>query len=101
MDNVENVENVEGGQLSRKQIGYIAAAVGLLLLIVSAFAEPLGIGAGGDKFGWKQIAGTVAGALVLLVGLWLAFTSPAPATAEPGEAAGTEAPPAAEEADRH
>lgn len=56
--------------MSQKTLGYIAIVVGVVLLVVSVFADTLGIGSGGG-FGWKQIAGTVAGIVIALVGGWL------------------------------
>lgn len=62
----------EPSKLTPRQIGLIVAAVSALVLLVSAFAEPLGIGAG-HGWGWKQYAGTAAGAVGLLVGLAIAY----------------------------
>jgi hypothetical protein len=36
--------------------------VGLVLLVVSLFADQLGLGASGSGFGWKQLLGTIVGA---------------------------------------
>jgi peptidoglycan/LPS O-acetylase OafA/YrhL len=44
------------------------AAAGLVLLVLAAFADPLGIG-GDDAFGWEQALGTALGAVALIAGL--------------------------------
>jgi len=56
--------------MDRRLIGGIAAAAGALLLVLSALAEPLGIG-NGDGFGLKQIAGVIVGAAAVGLGLLL------------------------------
>ena len=60
------------GPFSRKQLGYIVAAGGALIALVCLLAEPLGIGSGGGIH-VRQIIGAVVGAVILLIGLWLAF----------------------------
>jgi hypothetical protein len=57
--------------MSQKNLGYILIVVGVVILLVSVFADTLGIGSSAS-FGWKQIAGTVIGVLVALAGGWLA-----------------------------
>ncbi len=42
--------------------------IGALLLLVSFFADTLGIGAVGSGFGWKQLIGTTLGAGLCLGG---------------------------------
>jgi hypothetical protein len=59
--------------MDRRWKGYALAAVGALLVVVSALADPLGIGEGGG-FGWKQTVGVVVGALLFVVGGWLAYS---------------------------
>jgi hypothetical protein len=39
-----------------------------MLLVLAAFADPLGIG-GDDAFGWEQALGTALGAVALIAGL--------------------------------
>jgi hypothetical protein len=36
--------------------------IGALLMVVSLFADALGLGAAGSDFGWKQLIGTMFGA---------------------------------------
>jgi len=42
---------------------------GALLLVISLFADALGLGAAGGDFGWKQVIGTLLGAGICLGGL--------------------------------
>jgi len=55
---------------ARKIIGTIVLVVGIVLLIVSATADIIGIG-GNPTFGYAQITGVVAGAVVAIVGFVL------------------------------
>ena len=54
---------------AKKIAGIILLVVGIVILAISLFAYPLGLG--GPAFGPKQIAGTVVGAIVIVVGLAL------------------------------
>jgi len=45
---------------------------GIVILLASLLADPIGIGGSASNFGRFQIAGTVAGAIVTLLGLILA-----------------------------
>lgn len=45
---------------------------GIIILLVSLLADPVGIGSSSSTFGSLQMAGTVAGAIVTLLGLMLA-----------------------------
>jgi uncharacterized membrane protein len=62
--------------MSKKTIGIILIVLGVILAVVSAFADRLGIGSGG--FGTKQLIGTAIGIIVTLVGVWLALSKPNP-----------------------
>jgi len=53
----------------KKTIGIVLLVVGIVILLVSLLAYPLGLG--GPAFGPKQISGTIAGAIVTVVGLVL------------------------------
>jgi hypothetical protein len=55
---------------NRKTIGLALLVSGLILLIASAGADIVGLGASGN-FGWKQITGTIAGIAVAVVGFVL------------------------------
>ena len=58
--------------MERKRVGGIVLAVGVVLLVISALAEPVGLGSG-DGFGLTQAAGIIVGAALALVGLALMF----------------------------
>ena len=58
----------------RRAIGIALAALGLVLIILSAFADSFRFGTGG--FGWKQITGLVVGAVALAAGGALAARAP-------------------------
>jgi hypothetical protein len=58
--------------MERTLVGGIYTAVGLVLLVVSALADSIGVG-DGDGFGLKQAAGVIGGAIVVLVGLSLLY----------------------------
>jgi hypothetical protein len=59
--------------MSNKTIGIALLVLGLVIVVVSAAADPLGLGGGNVVFGPQQIIGTVAGAIVAIVGLILAL----------------------------
>ena len=49
--------------------GHLIAGIGVLLALISLFADPLGIGAE-PGFGYKQWAGLIAGIVLAGVGIW-------------------------------
>ncbi len=49
---------------------WILIGVGVLLVLISALADSLGLGRS-PGFGWRQTLGVVVGALVILGGLYL------------------------------
>lgn len=53
---------------NRRLLGIVLLAVGVILLLVSLLADTIGIG-GSSTFGYKQILGAVAGAVVAVAGL--------------------------------
>lgn len=57
--------------MGKKTIGIVLLVVGIAILVVSVAADPLGLGGGNTAFGPQQIAGTVAGAILIVVGLVL------------------------------
>lgn len=61
--------------MSRRVVGLIVAAGGLVLLFISAAADVIGIsgGSSADMFGNRQIIGTVVGAVAIAAGLLIAF----------------------------
>lgn len=54
--------------MSSKRVGLVVALVGLIVLVVAAAADPLGVG-GAAGFGWKQILGVVVGAVLAAIGV--------------------------------
>lgn len=52
--------------------GVLVATAGLAILLVSALADPIGIG-GDPGFGWKQMIGVGVGVVVAIGGAWLAM----------------------------
>ena len=56
--------------MTRRRGGALLVAVGAIVLIVSALADPIGIG-GGGSFGWKQTTGVIVGAVLIGVGGFL------------------------------
>jgi len=64
--------------MSSRKSGLILSAVGLVGVLVSTMAEPLGLGRD-NGFGPRQWTGTIVGALLLLAGMLM--TAKAPRTA--------------------
>jgi hypothetical protein len=54
----------------RKRLGSLLIGVGIVLLLVSVFADPLGIG-GYPGFGTKQVIGTILGIVIVVIGMFL------------------------------
>lgn len=54
--------------MSPKTTGSIVAAVGVIILLVSALADVFSLGTDPDTFGWLQIVGVVVGAVVIAAG---------------------------------
>jgi hypothetical protein len=54
----------------KKGLGSLLIGVGIVLLLVSVFADPLGIG-GYPGFGTKQVIGTILGIVIGVMGLFL------------------------------
>ena len=57
---------------NKKTIGILMIVIGIALLIISLLADTLGLG-GAAGFGWKQILGSVVGAIAVVAGLILAI----------------------------
>ncbi len=51
-------------------LGRVVIGVGLLLLLIALFADPLGLGRS-PGVGWKQTLGAVVGVLVVVAGAYL------------------------------
>ena len=50
------------------RLGWLLVLVGGAVVVLSLLADPIGLGSGDSAFGWKQVTGTVVGAIVLAVG---------------------------------
>ena len=58
--------------MSQSTLGFVVAAIGVIVVVVSVLADPLGIGSS-DTFGWRQIAGVVIGATIAVGGIVMAM----------------------------
>ena len=56
-----------------KALGILVLAVGLVMLLGSALADIIGVGASPIVFGYKQIAGAVVGAALAIIGAFLSW----------------------------
>lgn len=65
--------------MSRRSLGFVVTAVGVIVVVVAAFADPIGIGGAEDTFGWKQTIGIVLGAVLVVLGIILAVRGEKPA----------------------
>ena len=54
--------------MSKKTVGVALLVVGVLLFLISAAADPLGIG-GSPGIGMKQVAGIVVGVVLAAIGM--------------------------------
>ena len=54
--------------MSKKTVGVTLLVVGVLLFLISAAADPLGIG-GSPGIGIKQVAGIVVGVVLAAIGM--------------------------------
>jgi len=58
-----------------KFAGIVLLIIGILVLLVSASADILGLGASPGEFGYRQMAGVVVGGIGTVVGLVLYWWS--------------------------
>ena len=58
--------------MSKMNIGIVLIVVGMIGLVVSLVADLVGIGSY-PGYNWAQIAGTVVGGIMVLIGGWLAL----------------------------
>ena len=56
--------------MDRPMLARVVIGVGVLLVLIALFADPLGLGRS-PGFGWRQGLGVIIGALVMLAGLYL------------------------------
>lgn len=57
-----------GGGMQGKTVGTIVLVVGVLILLVAAAADSIGLG-GAPGFGWKQMVGVAVGVALAGVGI--------------------------------
>jgi hypothetical protein len=58
--------------MEERPLGIVVFLIGAIGALISAFADPLGIGTE-DVFGWLQITGVIVGAVIALIGLAMAM----------------------------
>jgi len=51
-----------------KAVGIVLLVIGIAILVLSLIADPIGIGHGNARFGYKQILGVIVGAIVTVGG---------------------------------
>ena len=56
--------------MKNRAFAWILIAVGVVLVLLSGFANPLGLGEY-PGFGWKKALGVIIGALVIVAGIFL------------------------------
>lgn len=61
--------------MSKRTIGFVLIALGVVIVVVSLAADVIGIG-NVLGFGWKQQLGTAIGVIMAIVGVWLALSKP-------------------------
>jgi uncharacterized membrane protein YidH (DUF202 family) len=60
--------------VTRRQIGMIVGAIGVVILVLSLAADAIGLsGPGSEGIGTRQVIGIVVGAVLTLVGAAMAF----------------------------
>ena len=63
--------------MSRITFGFGVIAIGVIILVVSVLADPIGIGSE-DTFGWRQIVGVIVGASIAAIGIVMAWRAQNP-----------------------
>lgn len=57
--------------MDRTLVGGIVIAAGVMLVLLAALADPIGIGIGESGFGWEEAFGVIVGAVAIVAGLTL------------------------------
>jgi uncharacterized membrane protein YgaE (UPF0421/DUF939 family) len=61
--------------MSKKTIGYLLIALGVVIAVVSLAADVIGIGHK-PGIGWQQLLGTAIGVIIAIIGVWQAQSKP-------------------------
>ena len=61
--------------MSKRTIGILLIVIGVILSMVSLFADVIGIGTYPGTH-WAQILGTLIGVILSISGVWLALSNP-------------------------
>ena len=61
--------------MSKRTIGYVLIVLGVILALVSLFADAIGIGTY-PGMNWAQILGALVGIFLAIVGVWLGLSNP-------------------------
>jgi len=56
--------------MEKKKLGSLLTGIGIVVFLISVFADPLGIG-GYPGFGYKQMIGTILGIVIVIIGVLL------------------------------
>lgn len=67
----ELCRNCQGGSMSTRQWGIVLIALGVIVALLSIFADAIGVGAQPGIIGWKQILGAAAGAVFVVAGFYV------------------------------
>ena len=62
--------------MSRRYVGVLIGAVGIVAVLIALLADPLGIGGAEDAFGWKQVVLLGLGVVLFIAGAVIALRSP-------------------------
>jgi hypothetical protein len=57
--------------MSSKSLGRIITSIGVIILVIFALADLLGIGRTPNQIGYQQLIGVVIGALVIVLGAFV------------------------------
>jgi hypothetical protein len=62
---------MEGNMAGNKSVAVVVIVVGIVVLLVSALADVMGVGAHPLVFGYKQVIGSAVGAVLAVIGVVL------------------------------
>jgi hypothetical protein len=60
-----------GDQSPPSRAPWIVMFIGLAVVLVSIFADSIGLSGGGHGFGWKQLLATIVGLVIMVSGVGL------------------------------